>query len=161
MKCLIEGCERVRKYRLLCGTHYERLRTTGSAELRTSPAVCSRCERPVLARGLCSRHYHAARRPRQQSTSVNQRLTEGSTRNEAGCLIWQGAVGKNGYGRISVSNTVRYVHRVAYETWASPIPAGLTIDHLCRVRMCIDPTHLEPVTLAENTRRELQARYNA
>lgn len=44
-------------------------------------------------------------------------------------------------------------HRVAYETWVGPIPDGLTIDHLCRNRLCIEPTHLEPVTNRENIQR--------
>jgi hypothetical protein len=44
-------------------------------------------------------------------------------------------------------------HRVAYELYVGPIPEGLTIDHLCRVRTCVNPLHLEPVTLAENIKR--------
>lgn len=44
-------------------------------------------------------------------------------------------------------------HRVAYELFVGPIPEGLTLDHLCRVRHCVNPLHLEPVTRGENTRR--------
>ena len=44
-------------------------------------------------------------------------------------------------------------HRLAYELEIGPIPAGLEIDHLCRVRNCVNPAHLEPVTHAENIRR--------
>lgn len=44
-------------------------------------------------------------------------------------------------------------HRWAYERWVAEIPEGLEIDHLCRVRLCVNPSHLEPVTREENMRR--------
>lgn len=45
------------------------------------------------------------------------------------------------------------VHRVSYETFIGPIPKGLEIDHLCRVKVCANPEHLEAVTHQENVRR--------
>ena len=44
-------------------------------------------------------------------------------------------------------------HRAIYEKWIGPIPAGLTLDHLCRNTACVNPCHMEPVTLSENARR--------
>ncbi|KAB2977369.1 HNH endonuclease [Streptomyces sp. SS1-1] len=44
-------------------------------------------------------------------------------------------------------------HRVAYQEIVGPIPEGLQLDHLCRVRHCVNPAHLEPVTSRENTLR--------
>lgn len=44
-------------------------------------------------------------------------------------------------------------HRFAYELVKGPIPEGLTLDHLCNVPLCVNPDHLEPVTLSENIRR--------
>lgn len=44
-------------------------------------------------------------------------------------------------------------HRVVYEHELGPIPAGLTLDHLCRVRSCVNPAHLEPVTIGVNVLR--------
>jgi hypothetical protein len=46
-----------------------------------------------------------------------------------------------------------YVHRVVYEALVKPIPVGLVLDHLCRVRHCVNPAHLEPVTQRENVLR--------
>jgi len=48
-------------------------------------------------------------------------------------------------------------HRFSYEYFIAPIPDGLEIDHLCRNRACVSPTHLEPVTRQENHRRGIGA----
>jgi len=72
---------------------------------------------------------------------------------ESGCLIWCGWVNKFGYGKISVMDKGRWVHRVAYEIEHGPIPSGLDIDHLCRVRCCVNPNHLEAVTRRTNLLR--------
>lgn len=68
------------------------------------------------------------------------------------CWMWEGTLTK-GYGAIRVGRKMKYAHRVVYELLVGPILEGLTIDHLCRVPACINPDHLEPVTIGENTRR--------
>lgn len=69
------------------------------------------------------------------------------------CWLWLGRPTSVGYGKLSVANTQHYAHRVSVELSGRTIPAGYVIDHLCRVRMCVNPAHLEIVTLGENTRR--------
>lgn len=70
-----------------------------------------------------------------------------------GCWTWQRHVQRNGYGTAWFNGRTRLAHRVAYEVLVGPIPDGLTIDHLCRVKSCVNPAHLEPVTNRENNLR--------
>lgn len=64
-----------------------------------------------------------------------------------GCWLWCGAKTHNGYPH---SNRGR-VHRVVYEALRGSIPAGLELDHICRVRCCVNPWHQRPLTTRENT----------
>lgn len=71
------------------------------------------------------------------------------------CWRWTGAVNRRtGYGNFAVTQE-RWTtpHRYSYETMRGSIPAGLQIDHLCRVRICVNPWHMEPVTPRVNVRR--------
>ena len=70
-----------------------------------------------------------------------------------GCWEWTGPLHHNGYGACSRFNGTNRAHRVTYELLVGPIPSGLVIDHLCRVRACVNPQHMEPVTDMENRRR--------
>lgn len=82
---------------------------------------------------------------------IPERIKASVKVDENGCWRWQLYVRSHGYGQIGVPGVgVRYVHRVAYEAWKGPIPDGLQIDHLCRVRDCCNPDHLEAVTCREN-----------
>jgi HNH endonuclease len=88
-------------------------------------------------------------------STMEQRLERLSIQiTESGCRIWEGHINPRGYGNISLTpNKKGLAHRVAYETWRGPIPKGLTIDHLCRVRCCINPWHMECVTHRTNVLR--------
>jgi hypothetical protein len=72
---------------------------------------------------------------------------------ETPCLLWTAYRTPKGYSRVSIGGSLGYGHRLAYEAAVGPIPAGLLIDHLCRVRHCVNPWHLEPVTNRENILR--------
>lgn len=73
------------------------------------------------------------------------------------CWLFAGYKNNLGYGQVFTYNNgkngYQYAHRASYETFVQPIPDGLVIDHLCRVRCCINPDHLEPVTARVNTLR--------
>lgn len=68
------------------------------------------------------------------------------------CWLWTGSIA-GGYGKMWFHGMPRLAHRIAYRYWVGPLPDGLQLDHLCRVRHCVNPAHLEPVTAAENVRR--------
>ena len=74
------------------------------------------------------------------------------------CWVWKGAVDRDGYGQFGdgtgrAHQKMKKAHRFAYESLVGPIPVGLVIDHLCRNTSCVNPAHLEPVTVGDNIRR--------
>lgn len=73
----------------------------------------------------------------------------------SGCHLWLGAVDGTGYGSFKVDGKVLTAHAYADNRARGPLPHGLTRDHLCATRLCVNEDHIERVTRAENTRREL------
>lgn len=71
----------------------------------------------------------------------------------SGCWEWQGWTSLDGYGELQINKKSLRAHRLFYETHKGKIPKGLVIDHLCRNRACVNPEHMEPVTIKENTLR--------
>ena len=78
-----------------------------------------------------------------------------------GCWFWTGACLPNGYGAFRLERQTLGAHRVGYELFNGIIPPGLVLDHLCRVRSCVNPGHLEPVTDQVNIARGFEARARA
>src|SRR5579862_2596977 len=74
---------------------------------------------------------------------------------ETGCWNWNGTLNRKGYGQIAsaIGNSGNLAHRASYVRAKGLIPAGMTTDHLCRNRRCVNPEHLELVTNTENIRR--------
>lgn len=64
----------------------------------------------------------------------------------------------NGYGSVSVNRRPYRAHRFYWEQVNGPLPKGLELDHLCRVRQCVNPAHLEAVTHPENVQRGASAK---
>lgn len=92
--------------------------------------------------------------------ALPERITSKIDTQESGCWLWMGTLSTRGYGRLWCDGKVRQAHRVVYEILVGPIPSGLQLDHLCRVRRCVNPQHLEPVTNRENGRRGTVAQVN-
>ena len=86
-------------------------------------------------------------------TPIADRLSARTQRgDEKSCWAWLGSLA-NGYGSITIGGRTVSAHRVAFELAHGTIPVGLTIDHLCRNKLCVNPAHLEAVTMRENTLR--------
>lgn len=70
-----------------------------------------------------------------------------------GCVLWTASTVSSGYGQFWHERKKWLVHRLAY-TWAKgEIPPNLTVDHLCKQRLCVNPAHMEIVTRGENAAR--------
>jgi len=85
--------------------------------------------------------------------TVRERLFSQLIIDPSGCLLWTGSTRGGGYGRIKISGRSYAVHRLVYEMFAGPIPAGLEVDHLCKNRICCNVAHLEAVTPRVNNVR--------
>lgn len=115
-----------------------------------------------LRRGLCERHY---RRLLARNTTAAPTLVDDLSRYETsdtGCWLWTGPLYSNGYGKTARPlRGTRIAHRAFYLATGREIPAGLDLDHLCRVRQCVNPAHLEPVSRSTNLLRGAGARGRA
>lgn len=112
------------------------------------------CSEPRHGQGLCQFHYDQRKylgllAPRQ---SPMERFIAKIDFTDT-CWEWNGGVNPNGYGLFGVRRKSTLAHRVSYNWFIGEIPEGLTLDHLCRVRHCVNPDHLEPVTNRENCLR--------
>lgn len=133
--CSAEGCERSAFTRGWCKAHYERWRRHGDVMAALPVGGLSQTER--------------------MWRRINKAGAVGAWRPDLGpCWEWMGARFQgSGYAMVTVDRNPRRGHRYIYELLVGPIPDGLTLDHLCMVRHCVNPTHLEPVTNGENQRR--------
>ncbi|MFI8300031.1 HNH endonuclease signature motif containing protein [Streptomyces nigra] len=128
--------------------------------MNTETCRAADCAKPAQSRGWCRAHHRAEiekgnriliRTPKPAAERFWPKVDKASAN---GCWNWTGAIGPNGYGYFGApKGTSRLAHRFAYESVNGPVPNGLQLDHLCRNRRCVNPTHLEAVTQRVNTLR--------
>ncbi len=129
------------------------------------------CERPMSCKGLCDPHYRRLQRTGRVGGPIRQRINGDPERrfwpkvNKSGpvstyrpdlgpCWLWTAeAQTANGYPQFRMGARMVLAHRAAWGFCVGPPPEGLQLDHLCRVKRCVNPAHLEPVTNQENAAR--------
>jgi hypothetical protein len=125
--------------------------------------ICSvpDCPKPHYGHGWCNKHHRAWRLygdplATQRIFGDDEARFWSYVEKTEDCWLWRGSKSNLGYGHIQIGGAAGRlvsVHRLAYEWLVGPIPEGLELDHLCRIRNCVNPAHLEPVTRGENIRR--------
>ena len=84
-----------------------------------------------------------------------------SVNENTGCWEWTGTLDQCGYGRdVRWGGHRERAHRILYRIFVGDIPEGAQLDHLCRVRHCVNPEHLEAVSQQENIRRGMTGKLN-
>lgn len=111
-----------------------------------------------MCKACCSekgKKAHALRklrgRPKRVKETTLERFWKFVKKTDT-CWLWIGSTQHGGYGQFRDSGKLHAVHRYSYKLVAE-IPDGLTIDHLCKVKTCVNPAHLEPVSMRENVLR--------
>ena len=113
------------------------------------------CKKPVYQSGRCLHHNFMFRffgSVEYGKDTVEDKFWQRVEQTQY-CWLWVGGVNKEGYGYFTVNGKSLRAHRWSYEYLIGKIPDELVIDHMCRVRNCVNPDHLEAVTSKENILR--------
>ena len=178
--CEQPDCDSPYLARGLCAKHYRRLTRYGGVEVPERPPAPAKgcavegCDRAHNCRGFCELHYTRLRKhgdpvavlPRPGSRHLNSVLALLPAED---CVPWPGALNMHGYGSCSKGTRAEGIttaHRRVYEAVVGPIPTAMELDHLCHTRdtnchladrcphrACVNPAHLEPVSVTVNHAR--------
>lgn len=179
LTCVIEGCDKAQFCRGWCAMHHSRFRRHGNPEFESvrelSECSVDGCVGRVRAHGMCNKHHlrtlrhgHPLAISGRDLSAEDRFLVKTNKlgpvpvhRPELGqCWTWMASLSRLGYGIFSTGGRGRSgpAHAWSYEHFVGPIGPGLEIDHLCRNRACVRPSHLEAVTHSENMRRAVPFR---
>ncbi len=89
----------------------------------------------------------------RSKAAILKRFMASVSIRENGCWVWIGQVGNWGYGKFFAKGKHETAHRMSYKLFRGKIPNGKQIDHLCRNKLCVNPSHLEAVSIRENVLR--------
>ncbi len=123
---------------------------------------CVQCHKPFTARAS---HPTIHCSQRCVGKTVASKISMGPYRHQEwldarityannGCWEWHGRMDRHGYGQVHIEGRNQFAHRLVYTWRVGPIPDGLALNHLCSNKCCVNPQHLEPVTIAENRIRD-------
>lgn len=123
----------------------------------------SECSRPYLCKGYCNLHYKRAKKGQDMNKSAKvvgndiERFWSYVDKTDT-CWLWNGRLNdERGYARLRIGRKFKYAHVYSYELAKEKPRKGTELDHLCRVRHCVNPAHLEPVTHKVNMERSSHA----
>ena len=121
------------------------------------------CERQHLAKGLCATHYQQRRQGRElrplRPLRPYKRRPHGMSdadwfwarvNKTADCWEWTAGKTSGGYGELRMHGTMKYAHRVSYSLAHGEVPDAVEIDHQCRNRACVNPSHMRAVSRKQN-----------
>jgi hypothetical protein len=158
----VGGCTDKHFARGWCRKHYARWKRNGDLALRhVNVGLCSvdECERPAERRKMCRPHYRRWMKYGDATTPTPAPKREdpcarwlAKVQKTDDCWLWTGAKTHGGYGSFWSGDRLVLAHRWSYEHFVGPI-GDTILDHLCRVRSCVRPDHLEPVSARENLMR--------
>ena len=168
MKCSFPKCVREHIAKGLCRAHYDQLRYGKVLrELRQPvvyPATCTLngCERPYRSVGYCDMHYQQLRTHGRvvrlaKPATRHARFASAIKLDGEGCWIF-GAGERNDYAYFTFEGVSIAAHRYAYQQVVGVIPDGLLIDHKCRRKACVRPTHLRLATTKQNAENQAARR---
>lgn len=135
-ECSVELCEKDSRALGLCHMHHRRLKAHGTTDIQ----LFTRPENPL------DRFWR----------KVDKSGPVPPLRPDLGnCWVWTGSRGKRGYAsyRMGKGAPNKRVHRISYELLVGEIPDEYVVDHLCKIRFCVNPDHLEAVSNRENILR--------
>jgi endogenous inhibitor of DNA gyrase (YacG/DUF329 family) len=124
-----------------------------------SVLTCEECGGPITtpqAKRFCSRRCQAIALNRK--TPEEQLFAPGRCLKTDGCWLWQGNTNRKGYGTIRFRGVSTLAHKAVYLHLYGSVPEGKEIDHICRVRNCVRPDHLQAITHQENVARTIYAK---
>lgn len=127
-----------------------------------SAPTCRACGAEIAKKPKWSRAHYATRlycNPGCQDAGRPDITTDYEV-DERGCWIWQGRIDRNGYGKaydptMPPGRRVDWAHRVSYRRHRGEIPGRMQLDHTCQNTRCVNPDHLDVVTVAEHAARTM------
>lgn len=174
--CSVSACQQRPIARALCDRHYARWKTHGSPDVnkarrsKAARGICRAafCDEPIHQESRCLSHYlRWLRYDRLCADATQFDPVPGGARGGSlaerfwarvnktdTCWLWIGFVTESGYGLCPMGNRrYRPAHRVSWKLAGRDLVVGMHLDHLCRVRNCVNPDHLDQVTPAVNNAR--------
>lgn len=85
-----------------------------------------------------------------ENVGITERFWSYVGRKSEGCWPWLASLKDGGYGQLMVKGRPMLAHRLAVILSGRTIPPEMHVDHICRNRRCVRPSHLEVVTPTEN-----------